>query len=161
MICSSFFCNCSSFFFGSWYLFLWNLAAIRAYDRCQIGVGFDTRFEREPLFPLCTFPNSSEPDGQGLILSSPASKKKPKKTMSATLIEKAKNQSVALVPREIAKLAQRFCLLFNPALYPHKPPPAALTSRVLFTDSEDEWVVLFSVTLHSLHLVNIFRIELL
>ncbi|CAI9756423.1 unnamed protein product [Fraxinus pennsylvanica] len=117
-------------------------SAARAYERCQIGVGFDTHFEREPLFPLCKFPSSSEPDGQGLILSSPASKKKPKKTMSATLIEKAKNQSVALVPKEIAKLAQRFCPLFNPALYPHKPPPAALTSRVLFTDSEDELLAL-------------------
>ncbi|KAL2518196.1 Homeodomain-like superfamily protein [Abeliophyllum distichum] len=117
-------------------------SAVRAYERCQIGVGFDTRFEREPLFPLCNFPCTSEPDGQGLIVSSPASNEMPKKTMASTLIEKAKNQSVALVPKEIAKLAQRFCPLFNPALYPHKPPPAPLTSRVLFTDSEDELLAL-------------------
>ncbi|KAL2545345.1 uncharacterized protein Fot_14578 [Forsythia ovata] len=117
-------------------------SAVRAYERCQIGVGFDTRFEREPLFPLCNFPCTSEPDGQGLIVSSPASNQMPKKTMASTLIEKAKNQSVALVPKEIAKLAQRFCPLFNPVLYPHKPPPAPLTSRVLFTDSEDELLAL-------------------
>lgn len=67
----------------------------------------------------------------------------PKKTLAASIVESTKKQSIALVPKNISKLAQRFVPLFNPALFPHKPPPAAVANRVLFTDSEDEWVECF------------------
>ncbi|XP_073139432.1 uncharacterized protein [Henckelia pumila] len=127
-------------------------SAVRAYERYQIDLGFESRFEKEPLFPLSNSLISAEADGQGDIRfntlsssgtqSSSSSKQMPKKTMAATLVEKAKKQSVALVPKEIAKLAQRFFPLFNPALYPHKPPPAPIANRVLFTDAEDELLAL-------------------
>ncbi|XP_073280372.1 uncharacterized protein [Primulina huaijiensis] len=127
-------------------------SAVRAYERYQIDLGFESRFEKEPLFPRSNSPVSTETDGQGDIRSNPlnssgthsssSSKKMPKKTMAATLVEKAKKQSVALAPKEIAKLAQRFFPLFNPALYPHKPPPASIANRVLFTDAEDELLAL-------------------
>ncbi|PKU64803.1 hypothetical protein MA16_Dca012667 [Dendrobium catenatum] len=52
-------------------------------------------------------------------------------------MESTMKQSVALVPADIAKLAQRFLHLFNAALFPHKPPTPAVASRVLFTDAED------------------------
>ena len=65
-------------------------------------------------------------------------KQRPKKTLAAMLVESTKKQSIALVQKEVAKLAQRFLALFNPALFPHKPPPAAVVNRILFTDSEDE-----------------------
>ncbi|KAL3824967.1 hypothetical protein ACJIZ3_020996 [Penstemon smallii] len=125
-------------------------SAVQAYRRYQVELGFETHFEKEPLFPLRNSPCSAEPDGQGERETCPqdscgmpsSSSSKSKKTMAATLIEKAKKQSVALVPKEIAKLAQRFWPLFNPALYPRKPPPPALARRVLFTDTEDELLAL-------------------
>lgn len=127
-------------------------SAVRAYERYQLDLGFDSRFEKEPLFPLSNSPISAETDGQGDIRSNPlnssgmhsssSSKKMPKKTMAATLVEKAKKQSVALAPKEIAKLAHRFFPLFNPDLYPHKPPPVPIANRVLFTDAEDELLAL-------------------
>ncbi|PIN17518.1 hypothetical protein CDL12_09829 [Handroanthus impetiginosus] len=127
-------------------------SAVRAYERYQIELGSETRCEKEPLFPLQNSQCSAESDGQGEaennppdaggMLSSSSSNQVPKKTMAATLLEKAKNQSVALVPKEITKLAQRFWPLFNSALYPHKPPPAPLANRVLFTDAEDELLAL-------------------
>ncbi|GFP88512.1 thioredoxin-like 3-3 [Phtheirospermum japonicum] len=127
-------------------------SAVRAYERCQIEVGFESCSQKEPLFPLHNFSCSAESDDQGetennpsdssgVLCSSPG-KQIMKKTMAGTLLEKAKNQPVARVPKEIAKLAQRFWPLFNPALYPHKPPPAALVTRVLFTDAEDELLAL-------------------
>lgn len=124
------------------------LAAVRAYERYQIELGFETPCQKEPLFHLRNSLCSAESDGQGEMentppdsstaLSASSRNQMPKKTMAATLLEKAKTQPVAPVPKEIAKLAQRFWPLFNPALYPHKPPPAALVNRVLFTDAEDE-----------------------
>ncbi|KAK6148209.1 hypothetical protein DH2020_019121 [Rehmannia glutinosa] len=130
----------------------WVPRSVRAYERYQIELGFQNCCQKQPLFPLHNFPCSAEsddqgemennpPDSSGLLCSS-SSNQMPKKTMAATLLEKAKNQSVALVPKEIAKLAQRFWVLFNPALYPRKPPPAALANRVLFTDAEDELLAL-------------------
>lgn len=123
-------------------------AASRAYEQYQIELGFEAQCQREPLFPPRSSLCSTESDGQGETenirpdssetLSHSSSNQKPKKTMAASLLEKAKNQSVALVPKEIATLAQRFWPLFNPALYPHKPPPAPIANRVLFTDAEDE-----------------------
>ncbi|KAK4428184.1 hypothetical protein Salat_1587400 [Sesamum alatum] len=127
-------------------------SAVRTYERYQIELGFENQSQKEPLFPLHNSPCSAESDGQGELentppdssgaLSSSSSNQIPKKTMAATLLEKAKSQSVALVPKEIAKLAQRFWALFNPALFPHKPPPAPLANRVLFTDAEDELLAL-------------------
>lgn len=71
-------------------------------------------------------------------LQSPSSHLPPKKTFAATLVENAKKQSIASIPKEIAKLAQRFLPVFNPDLFPHKPPPQAVANRILFTDAEDE-----------------------
>ncbi|XP_057804098.1 uncharacterized protein LOC131019550 isoform X1 [Salvia miltiorrhiza] len=126
--------------------------AVRAYERYQIERGFETPSQKEPLFPLRNSLCSAESDGQGETdntlpdsskAPSPSSRHRmPKKTMATTLLEKAKNQPVAPVPKEIAKLAQRFWPLFNPALYPHKPAPVSLTTRVLFTDAEDELLAL-------------------
>ncbi|KAL0441187.1 UNVERIFIED_CONTAM: hypothetical protein Sradi_0057600 [Sesamum radiatum] len=126
-------------------------SALRTYERYQIELGFENHCQKEPLFPHNS-PCSAESDGQGELentppdssgaLSTSSSNQMPKKTMAATLLEKAKSQSVALVPKEIARLAQRFWPLFNPALYPHKPPPAPLANRVLFTDAEDELLAL-------------------
>ncbi|KAG0453511.1 hypothetical protein HPP92_024815 [Vanilla planifolia] len=69
---------------------------------------------------------------------SPAScQPQPKKSLAATLVESTMKQSAALVPADISKSAQRFFHLFNPALFPHKPPVPAVANRVLFTDAED------------------------
>ncbi|CAO2177723.1 unnamed protein product [Urochloa humidicola] len=65
-----------------------------------------------------------------------------KKSLAATLLENTKKDTVALVPVDIARLAQRFFSLFNFALFPHKPPPAAMANRVLFTDAEDRLLAL-------------------
>ncbi|XP_051123295.1 uncharacterized protein LOC127246113 [Andrographis paniculata] len=126
-------------------------SAVQAHERYQIELGFDSQQQKEPLFPLGSSSCNAEADGQGNMenpppessgLLSSSNNQMPKKTMAATLLEKAKNQSIALVPKEISELAQRFRPLFNPALYPHKPPPAPLAKRVLFTDAEDELLAL-------------------
>lgn len=138
-----------------WYLFfiylslllIGALTVVQDYHRCQLGVSCDTRFEKEPLFPLYNSQASAELSDQDpraayptSCVVPPASKsdQAPKRTMASALVERAKKQSVAPVPKEVAKLAQRFYPLFNPALYPHKPPPAPVANRVLFTDAEDE-----------------------
>lgn len=124
-----------------------NLTAVQESRRRHVESSCDTRFEREPLFPLPSFPSVSQSNCEGSsrtassainTVSPPSSQQPPKKTLAATLVENTKKQSVALVPREISKLSQRFFPLFNPALFPHKPPPAAHANRVLFTDAEDE-----------------------
>lgn len=97
--------------------------------------GCDTRVEREPLFRFSGFPAVVQPDFE--LLSSPGQQPR-KKTLAATLVESTKKQSIALVPRDISKLSERFFPLFNPALFPHKAPPLGVLKRVLFTDSEDE-----------------------
>ncbi|XP_059624204.1 uncharacterized protein LOC132267146 [Cornus florida] len=121
------------------------------YQSRQVEATCDTRLERVPLFPLPSFQSSTEANGEvrgttspaaNPVPPSPASDLPPKKTLAAALVEKTKKQSVAVVPREIAKLAQRFFPLFNPALFPHAPPPASVVNRVLFTDSEDELLAL-------------------
>lgn len=121
--------------------------AVREYQRRHVESSCDSRFEREPLFSFPSFPSRAEATVQShtirevhnsacnLVVSSPSPAKK---TFAATLVENTKKQSVALVPREIVKLAQRFVPLFNPSLFPHKPPPVAVANRVLFTDAEDE-----------------------
>ncbi|XP_073115882.1 uncharacterized protein [Elaeis guineensis] len=103
--------------------------------------------KRGPLFPLPMFPSHGETNNDflgGAITTSsktasPFSRdqEQPKKSLAATLVESTMKQSVALVPLDIARLAQRFYPLFNLALFPHKPPIPAVANRVLFTDAED------------------------
>jgi hypothetical protein len=119
--------------------------AVQDYQQRHVKSSCDTPFEREPLFPLPCFPSSPEanceilrgPINSGVKTSSPC-QQPPKKTLAAALVESTKRQSVALVPKEVAKLAQSFFPFFNPSLFPRKPPPAAVVNRVLFTDAEDE-----------------------
>jgi hypothetical protein len=61
-----------------------------------------------------------------------------KKTMAAALVENTKKQSIAFIPKDVAKATHRFLPLFNKALFPHKAPPASTANRLLFTDAEDE-----------------------
>lgn len=117
------------------------LTAVQENRRCFMETSFDTRAEKEPLFPL---PDSRLYDVSGTsssasnVVPSSPSQQTPKKSLAATIVESTKKQSVALVPRAISKLAQRFFPLFNPALFPHKPPTGTIANRVLFTDAEDE-----------------------
>lgn len=112
------------------------------YQYRQVGGLNDSCLEKKPLFPVQNIHFTAEPDGRASsysnIVPPSSSSQKSKKTLAAVLVEKAKKQEVAPVPNEIAKLAQRFYPLFNPALYPHKPPPAVVANRLLFTDAEDE-----------------------
>ncbi|XP_010473726.1 PREDICTED: uncharacterized protein LOC104753129 [Camelina sativa] len=120
--------------------------AVQDYRRCQVESGFDASSQRVPLF---TLPHQ-EVGGEivNYPLSSPSSSKSPsgrqqsKKTLAATLVESAQKQSVALVHKDIAKLAKRFLPFFRVSLYPHKPPHVAVANRVLFTDAEDELLAL-------------------
>ncbi|KAK7359775.1 hypothetical protein VNO77_01740 [Canavalia gladiata] len=123
-------------------------SAAQEFRKRYIQSGCDSRVEKEPLFPFV----SSVAEANNEISSGTASGavnaattspgQQPKKTLAAMLVESTKKQSIALVPKEVAKLAQRFLSMFNPALFPHKPPPAAVVNRVLFTDSEDELLAL-------------------
>ncbi|KAL2341282.1 hypothetical protein Fmac_009222 [Flemingia macrophylla] len=124
-------------------------AAAQEFRKRYIASDCDSPVEKEPLFPFS--PSMAEANGDsssGTIsravnaASTSPGKQKPKKTLAAMLVESTKKQSIALVPKEVAKLAQRFLALFNPALFPHKPPPAAVVNRILFTDSEDELLAL-------------------
>ncbi|KAL2652074.1 hypothetical protein R1flu_020202 [Riccia fluitans] len=104
---------------------------------------YHSQCEREPLFILhegC-FRRSLKPrtlllSGECLPVSAP--RIQIKKTMAAALVESTKKESLALVPRDVAKAVERFLPMFNPALFPHKPPPIAAANRLLFTDAEDE-----------------------
>lgn len=129
------------------HFFVINSTAVQESRRRHVETSCDTHLEREPLFPLPGFPLAtqskcevpSRTNSSAVNTVSPSSNQpQPKKTLAATLVESTKKQSVALVPREIAKLSQRFFPLFNPALFPHKAPSAAAANRVLFTDAEDE-----------------------
>ncbi|KAI3680529.1 hypothetical protein L6452_35301 [Arctium lappa] len=113
--------------------------AVQEHQQRQLEVSYDATADKECLFPFKSFHSSAEPTGVSdpTLVPSKASDQKSKKTIAAALVERSKKQSIALVPKEIAKLAQRFFPLFNPALFPHKPPPVSVANRVLFTDSED------------------------
>ncbi|XP_042405448.1 uncharacterized protein LOC121995748 [Zingiber officinale] len=103
--------------------------------------------KREPLFPIPVHTSQMGTEdsfiGESSAMSSrststlSAGQLPPRKSLAATLVENTKKQTVALVPADIAKLAQRFYPLFNLSLFPHKPPIAAVANRVLFTDAED------------------------
>ncbi|XP_042497740.1 uncharacterized protein LOC122076494 [Macadamia integrifolia] len=124
--------------------------AVKKYQQRHVEGVSASPFEKEPLFPLPSFPPVAEsnsevlrgPTPQGPNTSSPPGPQQPKKTLAATIVESTKKQSVALVQRDIVKLVQRFFPLFNSALFPHKPPPVAVANRVLFTDAEDELLAL-------------------
>ncbi|KAG0452414.1 hypothetical protein HPP92_025078 [Vanilla planifolia] len=89
---------------------------------------------KEPLFAL---PVSASLSNTMTTVSPASCQPQPKKSLAATLVESTMKQSAALVPADISKSAQRFFHLFNPALFPHKPPVPAVANRVLFTDAED------------------------
>ncbi|XP_077237707.1 homeodomain-like superfamily protein isoform X2 [Tasmannia lanceolata] len=116
--------------------------AVREHTQRHVEASYaDGHFERKPLFPFQSSASINEASNEYSKASSPSPghlEQQPKKTLAASLVENTKKQTVALVPKSIAKLAQRFFPLFNSALFPHKPPPAAIANRVLFTDSEDE-----------------------
>ncbi|KAJ6804856.1 uncharacterized protein M6B38_185105 [Iris pallida] len=120
-------------------------AVLRHKQRYIQEVPDEDLLTREPLFPLPVLPSPTDTidDVSGgtttvhsLLPPSPG-QVQPKKSLATTLVETTKKQSVALVPKDIAKSAQRFYALFNSALFPHKPPLPALANRVLFTDAED------------------------
>lgn len=119
-------------------------SAVQEYKGRHVGETCDTCFDKEPLFPFQSLLSSAGVNDEvsrgsqalNLMLSS-QSDQGPRKTLAGTLVERTKKQSVAPVPKNIAKLAQVFFPLFNPALFPHKPPPATVANRVLFTDAED------------------------
>ncbi|KAK6917293.1 hypothetical protein RJ641_018044 [Dillenia turbinata] len=126
-------------------------AAMQELYRRQVGSACGFQIDRQPLFPLPRVPSCSGADEVVFpetaawsypIPKSPQSQQLPKKSLAAAIVESAKKQPVAPVPKEIAKLAERFLSLFNPALYPHKHPPMPVANRVLFTDSEDELLAL-------------------
>ncbi|PKA56748.1 hypothetical protein AXF42_Ash002051 [Apostasia shenzhenica] len=111
-----------------------------------------SHLKKEPLFalPMSSSVSNSSTEFVGRIITMPPAlspssscqlqsdhNQQPKKSLAATLVESTMRQSVALVPSDIAKLAQRFFHLFNAALFPHKPPTPAVANRVLFTDAED------------------------
>ncbi|XP_043716335.1 uncharacterized protein LOC122664544 isoform X2 [Telopea speciosissima] len=124
--------------------------AVQKYQQRHVEAVCASPYEKEPLFPLPSFPPMAESTSevlrgatsQGPNTSSSPGPQQPKKTLAATLVESTKKQSVALVQKDIVKLVQRFFPLFNSALFPHKPPPVAVVNRVLFTDAEDELLAL-------------------
>ncbi|CAK7351221.1 unnamed protein product [Dovyalis caffra] len=125
--------------------------AVQEYRQRFLNSSSETWNEKEPLFYLPCSPLLGEANGEVMrgnippapntVPSSPG-QQPPKKTLAASIVESTKKQSIALVPKDISKLAQRFLPLFNPVLFPHKPPPAAVANRVLFTVSEDELLAL-------------------
>ncbi|KAL8160533.1 hypothetical protein V2J09_002070 [Rumex salicifolius] len=124
--------------------------AVQQQMRRYVEATTDLNSEKQPLFPLplcLSFANCSAATANGgapaspefsTVASSSPNHRPAKKTLAASLVESSKKQSVALVPKRIAELSRQFYQLFNPALFPHKPPPLAVANRVLFTDAEDE-----------------------
>lgn len=120
------------------------MTAVREYRQNQINSNVDAWNERKPLFHLpcsLSFDEGNVCVAANVVSSTPA-QDTPKKTLAASIVESAKRQSITLVPKDINKLAERFIPFFNPELFPHKPPPAAVANRILFTDSEDELLAL-------------------
>ncbi|KAL9998939.1 putative transcription factor MYB-HB-like family [Helianthus debilis subsp. tardiflorus] len=111
--------------------------AVQEHRQRQLEATYDAMVERECLFPFNGVHSSAGVYSDPTTVSDNASDPKSKKTIAAALVERSKNQSIALVPKDVAKLALRFFPLFNPALFPHKPPPSSVANRVLFTDAED------------------------
>lgn len=126
--------------------FLTDVATVvQDYRKRHVEFGeYHSQCERGPLFSLpVTDPGlQAQKLARGMASSGTSvvssSQPQQKKTMAAALVESTKKQSVALVPKDIVKVVQRFYPLLNTALFPHKPPPTATANRVLFTDAEDE-----------------------
>lgn len=122
------------------------------YRKSHVDGTADKTRRKEPLFPSAAINsckqvnNVSQDRSNGVPTASPPSGQlQQKKSLAATLLENIKKDTIALVPADIARLAQRFFSLFNFALFPHKSPPSPMANRVLFTDAEDRCV------LHLLH----------
>lgn len=101
-------------------------AAASDYMQRYLGAEKDRdQFELEPLFLLPRVSATGEANNL-TAQSSPASHlEQPsptKKSWSSALVECSKKQSIALAPRAIVKLSQQFFHMFNPALFPRKPP---------------------------------------
>ncbi|XP_062228317.1 uncharacterized protein LOC133926403 isoform X2 [Phragmites australis] len=124
--------------------------AVVKYKRSHVDGTADRNRRKEPLFPLPAINsrkdanNVSQDRSNSVPTASSLSsgQLQQKKSLAATLIESTKKEMVALVPSDIARLALRFFPLFNFSLFPHKPPPAAMANRVLFTDAEDRLLAL-------------------
>ncbi|KAJ8753368.1 hypothetical protein K2173_019767 [Erythroxylum novogranatense] len=125
--------------------------AVQDYRHRPTNSNFDVQYEKQPLFCLPNIPSLAESNNDLLRGAVPPiatpwtptlGEQQTKKTLAASIVERAKKQPIALVPKDISKLAQRFIPLFNPALFPHKPPPVAVVKRILFTDAEDELLAL-------------------
>ncbi|KAI5073213.1 hypothetical protein GOP47_0011226 [Adiantum capillus-veneris] len=93
-------------------------------QRLQISDSTDRA--QKPLFPA------------SMIQVPPVQNCQRKKTMAGSLVEDTKLNGIIVVPPEIATAISRFTALFDPTLFPYKPPPAALAKRLLFTEAEDE-----------------------
>ncbi|XP_047094184.1 uncharacterized protein LOC124706564 [Lolium rigidum] len=121
------------------------------------GTADKTHSRKEPLFASLVLStgkdanNVSQDKSNNVSTASPAlpGQLHPKKTLAATLVESSKKETIALVPFDIARLAQRFYPLFNFFLFPRKPPPAAMVQRVNFTDAEDGLLALGILELNS------------
>jgi hypothetical protein len=122
--------------------------AVQDYRQRHVESGaYHAQCEREPMFSVQAYADQGMTKVTGqlhqLQLHPQAgmnSFPKPtvKKTMAAALVENTKKQSIAFVPKDVAKATHRFLPLFNKALFPHKAPPASTANRLLFTDAEDE-----------------------
>ncbi|KAL6861174.1 hypothetical protein ACP4OV_016874 [Aristida adscensionis] len=110
--------------------------AVVKYRRNHVDGTAEKIRRKEPLFPLLATNGCKDAN------SISSGQLQQKKSLAATLIEGSKKETVALVPSDIARLAQRFFPLFNASLFPHKPPPAAMANRFLFTDAEDRLLAL-------------------
>ncbi|MCO5588920.1 hypothetical protein L7F22_042881 [Adiantum nelumboides] len=94
------------------------------HQRSQISDSTDKA--QKPLFPV------------SMIQVPPAQNCQRRKTMAGSLVEDTKLNGIILVPAVISTAISRFTALFDPMLFPYKPPPAALAKRLLFTEAEDE-----------------------
>ncbi|KAL4563044.1 hypothetical protein LXL04_027075 [Taraxacum kok-saghyz] len=117
---------------------------VHEHQRRRLEVAYDgssssSNVDKECLFPFGNFSYVGDSDQQPSTTagSSRSNEPRAKKTIAATAVEKSRMQSIAFVPKEIARLALQFFPLFNPALFPHKPPPVSVANRFLFTDAED------------------------
>ncbi|PUZ61842.1 hypothetical protein GQ55_4G310100 [Panicum hallii var. hallii] len=124
--------------------------AVVKHRKSHVDGTADKNRRKEPLFPSPVISNCQEasnisqdrPNSTPTASSVSSGQLQQKKSLAATLLENTKKDTVAIVPADIARLAQRFFSLFNFALFPHKPPPAAMANRVLFTDAEDRLLAL-------------------
>lgn len=124
--------------------------AVAKYRKSHVDGTAEKNRRKQALFPIPVINNCKEVNNvsQDRSNSAPTASSlssgqlQQKKSLAATLLESTKKETVALVPADISTLAQRFFSLFNFALFPRKPPAAAMANRVLFTDAEDRLLAL-------------------